>query len=46
MDLLLLLVNFGNEVGKDSNAAAMDFNMNGVIDMQDFLQMLGNQPPM
>jgi len=46
MDFLLLLANFGKEISEDSNATVVDFNGNGMIDMFDFLQMLGNQPPL
>lgn len=46
MDLLLLLQAFGNEVAPGSDASAFDFNLNGVIDMYDFLQMLSKQPPL
>jgi len=46
MDFLLLLVNYGNEVSKGSPASAFDFNLNGSIDMYDFLEFLSQQPPL
>lgn len=45
MDLLLLLQAFGETVPPDSQAAALDFDGDGVIGMVDFLQMLSQQPP-
>lgn len=46
MDLLLLLQAYGTDIAPGSDASAFDFNMNGVIDMYDFLQMLSQQPPL
>ena len=44
MDLLLLLQAFGTTPSPGSQAAELDFNGNGVIDMYDFLEMLSQQP--
>ncbi len=45
MDLLLLLQNYGEAVTAGSQAAAFDFNGDGLITMYDFLYMLSQQPP-
>lgn len=45
MDLLLMLQAYGTSPSKGSQAAAFDFNGNGIIDMADFLEMLAQQPP-
>ena len=45
MDLLLLLQAFGTSPSPGSQAAAFDYNENGVIDMSDFIHMLSLQPP-
>ena len=45
MDLLLLLQAFGTSPSPGSQAAAFDYNGNGVIDMSDFIHMLSLQPP-
>jgi len=45
MDLLLMLQAYGSSPSKDSDAAAFDYNANGIIDMYDFLEMLAQQPP-
>tara|TARA_S200002703_G_scaffold76193_1_gene65837 strand:+ start:7438 stop:7581 length:144 start_codon:yes stop_codon:yes gene_type:complete len=45
MDLLLLLQAYGTSPDPDSQAAAFDFDGNGVINMVDFLEMLSQQPP-
>lgn len=44
MDLLLLLQAFGTTPSPGSQAAELDFNGNGIIDMYDFLEMLSQQP--
>ena len=46
MDLLLLLQAFGETVTPGDQAAAFDFDGDGVIGMVDFLQMLSEQPPL
>ena len=46
MDLLLLLQAFGQCPSPGSDAAALDFNNNGTIDMADFIHMLSLQPPL
>jgi hypothetical protein len=46
MDLLLLLQAYGTNPSPGSQAAAFDFDGNGVINMVDFLEMLANQPPL
>ena len=46
MDLLLLLQAFGQCPSPDSDAAQLDFNNNGTIDMADFIHMLSLQPPL
>ncbi len=45
MDFLLMLQAYGTQPSKGSQAAAFDFNGNGMIDLQDFLEMLAQQPP-
>ena len=45
MDLLLLLQAYGSSPAPGSQASALDFNGNGIIDMVDFLEMLSQQPP-
>tara|TARA_R100000278_G_scaffold114406_1_gene92882 strand:- start:318 stop:461 length:144 start_codon:yes stop_codon:yes gene_type:complete len=45
MDLLLLLQAYGTTPAPGSQAAELDFNGNGMIDMVDFLEMLSRQPP-
>jgi len=44
MNLLLLLTAYGTEIDPNSDAAAFDYNGNGVIDSYDLLVQLNNQP--
>jgi hypothetical protein len=44
MDLLLLLQAFGTYPLPGSEAAALDFNGDGLIGMYDFLHLLSQQP--
>lgn len=46
MDLLLLLMAYGNPVTPSDDAWQWDFNGNGVIDNHDLLTMLSQQPPL
>jgi len=46
MDLLLLLQAYGTSPSPGSQAAAFDFDGNGIINMVDFLEILANQPPL
>jgi len=46
MNLLLMLMAYGNEVCPEDDAYLLDFNGNGQIDMYDFLEMLAQQPPL
>ena len=45
MDLLLLLANYGEAVTAGSHAACVDFNGHRIITINDFLEMLSQQPP-
>ena len=40
-----MLANFGQSISSNSEAAAFDFDGDGLITMYDFLQMLSQQPP-
>lgn len=46
MNLLMLLQAFGTSPSPGSQAAAFDFNGNGVIDSADLMEMLAQQPPL
>ena len=46
MNLLLLLQAFGTSPSPGSQAAAFDFNGNGVIDSADLMELLAQQPPL
>jgi len=44
MNLLLLLTAYGNTIDPNSDAAAFDYNGNGVIDVSDLIVHLNQQP--
>lgn len=45
MNLLLILMAIGNPVTKGDDAYQFDFNGNGVIDMDDLLELLAYDQP-